>query len=178
MKGKFFIPVAIIAILFFSCRKYCYVTGEYRYYNCPKGYSDDVSYSFFPYISYDFDSCAIETEIVGSFGSVCTVIVNDSLTFKQILFNDLWYDSIDFHNNTLVGLDFGTNQGSSLYYKEFVCVNHSKKKYIIRVQYELESQCAGSSISYRGKILWFKLPKITDEYEIIISVEDVNPFPD
>ena len=190
MSKKILIIILLISnFIFTQCRKECRILGDYLNYDCPKSYESLIEYkilpkSWFPYIN---DNCAVKFKNIGYTNEGCALIINDSITFlKHLQSNEFSYeriksinpvDSIDFDNETILGFDFETDYGSGIEYQEFLCVSHEKKEYIFRFQYELEDQCAGSQIDYISVRFYILINKITEDYNIEFSVENVNPFP-
>ena len=181
---KYFIHFIIIIItaFFVSCwdtfQEACNVTGKYKDYTCEEGFQleEDVIAIF--NLSLNFDSCQYSINSKG-----CGVVINNLESFFKFTDTTDYYlynesDSLfwDFNTRTILGIEDVTGKGRHVYSSVFVCKNIEEKEVFVRCQYELSDQCAGSEISNLKIAYLLSIPKISADYNIIFSVENVNPL--
>ena len=156
----------------------CRVTGDYKKYDCSAGYENIVDFRDVEVDCINNDSCGLLIENKGT-----AVIINDIESYNKCQ-DTSYYNSIyqpdssfwDFNSHTLVGFCVNTDEGIKVYSKVFVCINKEKKEILIRCQYEISDQCAGSQISHRRVSYWISLPKVSAEYTYSFSIVNVNPL--
>jgi hypothetical protein len=85
-------------------------------------------------------------------------------------------DSLHFEIYTIIVINTYTEPGSGFKNATFVSVNDKNNEYLIRCQYEVNDQCAGSEIDNMNFVEWIAIPKIPNDYSIQVSVENVNPL--
>ncbi|MFA6403135.1 MAG: hypothetical protein WCX31_16155 [Salinivirgaceae bacterium] len=172
--------VLSISLLLISCneitREECNVNDDYKYFTCPTGYETlndiDVQKAFW----INIDSCEY------SFDQGCGLKILDTTSyFQKIDTNSYNYynptdDFWDFESNMVVGLAFRTDYGLNSYSSIFLCVNNQTKEILIRCQYEVSDQCAGSEIYSLSIAYWISIKKQYKDYKLIFSIENSNPL--
>jgi hypothetical protein len=177
MKNKVRLIFALgLSVLLFACRKECNINDDYKYYTCSDGFEilQDCSTKKVAWITLDTCEYAI--------ANGCAVKVYDTTSYFQKVEPGLYhyYDSTDcfwdFESYFVVGLSFKTDYGLKSYSSIFVCVNNQTKEILIRCQYEVSDQCAGSEIEALPISYWISIKKRYQDYELIFSIVNSNPI--
>lgn len=106
------------------------------------------------------------------------IIINDDSTYLATFssYSTPPFGTVDFTTTTLLGVNTTTNPSLELKSQGYLCKSESADKWKFTVQYSLEGQCEESGIESITINAWLICPKIPDNADIELNIEDVNPI--